>query len=248
MHRFFIEPEFWNVADLRLTGPEAHHCSNVLRLNAGSRITVFNGKGTEATVEIVSQGRDDVGLRLISESKSEPTDCHIILGQAIPKGKNMELIIQKSTELGVGEIAPIISERTVVRLDGDEALNRQTKWQTVTIEAAKQCGRNWIPAVQVPAPLKSVLGKYASDVDLAILASLQDDRRTFNELIAEFEENQGHKPRTVLILIGPEGDFTPAECAAARSAGCRPVTLGPIVLRTETAALYSLSVLGNTLF
>src|SRR2546429_6391966 len=131
MHRFFIAPENWNPDGLVLTGSEAHHARDVLRLKSGARLVVFNGQGREVTAEIVEMGRDKIRLRKLHETKSPPLRCRIRLGQAIPKGKNMDLIVQKAVEIGAAEICPLISERTIVDLDPKEAAQKQAKWQQV---------------------------------------------------------------------------------------------------------------------
>jgi 16S rRNA (uracil1498-N3)-methyltransferase len=165
------------------------------------------------------------------------------LGQAIPKGKNMELIIEKATELGAARIVPLLSERTVVSVDSDDALKKKQKWQRVAIEASKQCGQNWLPAVLTPQTPKEFFNG-GHGFDLMLIASLQPDAQPLKKLLADFG---AQRPRKVLVLVGPEGDFTPAEISLAKAHGCRPVTLGPIILRTETAALYCLSVLSHEL-
>jgi 16S rRNA (uracil1498-N3)-methyltransferase len=166
----------------------------------------------------------------------------------------MDLIIEKATELGATAIAPLISERTVVQVEADDAAKKREKWQRVAIEAAKQCGQNWVPRVQAPRSIKAFFDA-GEKFDITLIASLQPDARPIKAALAEYAaagigaaaRKTGH-PCRVLVLVGPEGDFTPAEISLAKSCGCRPVTLGPIILRTETAAIYCLSVLGHELF
>ncbi len=194
MHRFYVAPEQWNPDAPTLAGAEAHHARDVLRMNRGEKLVLFNGRGREMTAEVVDLNGDEIRLRKLHEADTPPLRCQIVLGQAIPKGKNMELIVQKAVEIGAAEIAPIISDRTIVQVDSETVAQKQTKWQQIAIEAAKQCGQNWLPRVHVP-----------------------------------------------------EGDLTPAELALARRHGCQPITLGPIILRVETAAIYCLSVLSYEL-
>lgn len=245
-HRFHIPPAFWSTSEPVLQGSEAHHCSDVLRLGRGARVTVFNGQGSEITCEIIDAGKDRVRLRPVLSGSSPRLRCALTLAQAVPKGKNMDLIVQKATELGVTKIVPLLSERTVVHLDGHESQKRVEKWRTVVIEAAKQCGQNWLPEVAAPVTPKQFFAEF-DRYEAPLIASLQRDARSFKHVLREFRDQHGRRPQSALMLIGPEGDFTPAEAAAAKSAGCVPVTLGPIVLRTETAALYSLSVLAHEL-
>jgi 16S rRNA (uracil1498-N3)-methyltransferase len=245
MPRFYIPPFAWNPDRLALDSGEAHHAVDVLRMKAGDRATVFNGEGAEAEVEVVKASRQGMELRKVSLHKSAPLSCRVTLGQAIPKGKNMELILEKATELGAAEIVPLLSERTIVRGTEAEHERKQHKWQRGVIEACKQCGQNWVPRV-FPARTPKAFFESGAKFDLMLVASLQSDARPLKQLLSEFEKSGG-KPKSVLILVGPEGDFTPAEMALAKSHGCRPVTLGPIILRTETAAIYCLSVLNHEL-
>jgi 16S rRNA (uracil1498-N3)-methyltransferase len=282
MHRFYIAPENWNPNSPGLTGSEAHHARGVLRMKPGDKAVLFNGRGRELTAEVVDVGRSEIQFRRLHETESPPLRCRITLGQAIPKGKNMDLIVQKAVELGAAGIAPLISERTIVDLDPDEARQKQAKWQQVAIEAAKQCGQNWLPRVESPRKLKDFFSTNSSVAavydrrsamesrPLRLIASLQSDAQPLKKILADYlTESPSHmaggrravgafdegtirppndaRPADVLILIGPEGDFTPAELALAKTHGCRPISLGPIILRVETAAIYCLSVLSYEL-
>jgi 16S rRNA (uracil1498-N3)-methyltransferase len=261
MHRFYLVPEEWDPAALVLRGAEAHHARDVLRVKPRERVVVFNGRGREITAEIVNvvrhradspgRARDEIRLRKLHEAETPPIRCQITLAQAIPKGKNMDLIVQKAVEIGASEIAPLISERTIVDLDPEAARQKQTKWQQIAIEAAKQCGQNWLPGVQVPQKLTQFFEAHSQrqpQQQLRLIGSLQPDARHLKKILAEFSEQHRHLPASALMLVGPEGDFTPAELALAKSHGCLPITLGPIILRVETAAIYCLSVLSYELF
>ena len=246
MHRFYIPAENWNLDLLELDEAESHHALDVLRLKTGDRTVVFNGQGMEATAEITGVENRRVSLRAMQHAKTAPLPCRITLAQAVPKGKNMELIIEKATELGAAEIVPLLSERTVVQLDANEAARKREKWQTVAVEACKQCGQNRLPSVGRPVTPREFFHA-GPRFDLMLIASLQPDAKPLKKILAEFVEDHKKRPASALILVGPEGDFTPAEIALAKSCGCSPITLGPIVLRTETAAIYCLSVLGYEL-
>jgi len=246
MPRFYIPPARWNLDRLVLDEDETHHATDVLRMKAGDHAVVFNGAGSEATVELASIGKRAIELKLLRPSQSAPPACRITLGQAIPKGKNMDLIVQKATELGAASVVPLLTERTVVQFDARDAEKKREKWQAVAIEACKQCGQNWLPAVLPPQTLSALFpGEPA--FDLLLIASLQPDALHLKAVLADYLSKTAAKPASLLVLIGPEGDFTPAEIALAKAHGCRPITLGPIVLRTETAALYCLSVLSYEL-
>ena len=245
MHRFHLAPENWESATLDES--ESHHCLNVLRLEVGDRATVFDGRGREASAVIDSKSGSRVVLKISSPSKTPPPPCSITLAQAVPKGKNMDLIVQKAVELGAARVVPLLSDRTVVQLDADDIAKKREKWQAVALEACKQCGQNHLPEVAAPVSPKDFIERLDKK-SLLLIASLQPDARTLKEVLADYSSQHGALPREVTVFVGPEGDFTPAEIALAKSHGCQPISLGPIILRTETAALYSLSVLAHELF
>ncbi len=248
MHRFFISPKNWNRDTLTLAGSEAHHARDVLRMRAGEKLVLFNGRGHEITAEIIDLGGDEIALRKLHEAETPPLPCRIILGQAIPKGKNMDLIVQKAVEIGAAEIAPIISDRTIVQIDSETAAQKQAKWQQIAVEAAKQCGQNWLPHVHAPRKLSELFTIVTEEsFDLRLIGSLQPGARHLKKILTDYSSEHQRGPRTVLMLVGPEGDFTPAELALARRHGCHPITLGPIILRVETAAIYCLSILSYEL-
>jgi 16S rRNA (uracil1498-N3)-methyltransferase len=248
MHRFYISPNNWNPGAVTLAGPEAHHARDVLRMRAGEKLVLFNGQGREITAEILDLGGDEIRLRKLHEAETPPLQCRIVLGQAIPKVRNMELIVQKAVEIGAAEIAPIVSDRTIVQVDSESTALKQTKWQQIAIEAAKQCGQNWLPRVHTPRKLAELFSLASEEsFDLRLIGSLQPDAQHLKKVLANYLSEHQHRPRTVLMLIGPEGDFTPAELSLARRYGCQPITLGPIILRVETAAIYCLSILSYEL-
>ncbi len=244
MHRFYIPPSEWNpgAQALALGGPEAHHCNDVMRCQVGDQIVAFDGRGTAAVGTITATKKSQVDFDVESTVVTAPPPAALTLCQAIPKGKNMELVVQKATELGVARIVPLLTEHTVVRLDEKDAAKKQLKWQRVAIGACKQSGQNHLPQVAVPIRLDDFLAADAG-VELRLVASLQPGAKHLKEILAA-----GEKPQGALVLIGPEGDFTQAEVEKAIAAGHQPMTLGPIVLRTETAAIYCLSVLAHELF
>jgi 16S rRNA (uracil1498-N3)-methyltransferase len=256
MHRFYIPPQNWNPEALVLTGSEAHHAHHVLRLNRGDNLVVFNGEGREIMAEITDVSSDRIHLRKLRETETPPLQCRITLGQAIPKGKNMELIAQKAVELGAAEIAPLISQRTIVNFHPAAAARKQTKWQQIAIEAAKQSGQNWLPQVRMPQKLTQFFDALDNPVaavcdrgepSLRLIGSLQPDAQQLKKVLTDYASDHSTSPKNVVMLVGPEGDFTPEEIELTKTYGCIPITLGPIVLRVETAAIYCLSILSYEL-
>ncbi len=244
-HRFYIPADNWDAQNLTLPADEAHHCFDVMRCKAGDRIIAFNGEGTEAEAEILTADKRNPTLRTLQVTKTAMPPAAITLGQAIPKGKNMDLIIQKATELGVSRIVPLLSTRTVVQLDGGDLEKKRQKWQRVAIEACKQCGQNWLPTVETPVNVETFT-KQKNDA-LRLIAAISPEAKSLKEITAGMRNGSEPRPVTAMLLIGPEGDFTPAEMAQATAEGFASLSLGPIILRSETAAIYALSIVGYEL-
>jgi 16S rRNA (uracil1498-N3)-methyltransferase len=224
-----------------LSGDEAKHCLQVLRRQVGDTISVFDGRGTEAIAEITSISSKRVELKLAEKRSTPAPAVSLSLLQAIPKGSNMELIIEKAVELGVNAIFPMMTERTVVRLGVAEAKKKQEKWQRLALETCKQCGQNWLPEVHMPRPFSEVLTALPP-YDVRIIAALLPDSQSAKTILSGVSS-----PHSAVLAVGPEGDFSPAEYAAARAAGFVPMSLGALILRVETATLYALSVLSHEL-
>lgn len=243
--RFYLPPDLWHTA--QLNEAEAHHAERVLRLQPGDEITVFDGKGREAEATIEAFYKKGASLKLSEPLMMPRYATSITLAQAIPKGNNMDLIIQKAVELGAARIIPLITDRTIVRLhDHDDAKKKQERWQSIALEACKQCGQNWMPIVELPCSLEESL-EQTHDHSLRLIASLEKDSLPVKEIFASLEKFSTSSISSATIFIGPEGDFTPAEYQLARTACCKPISLGPIVLRTETATFYCLSILSYEL-
>jgi len=268
MHRYYLPPESCRGNALRLDGREAHHALHVLRLKRGERVTVLDGAGSEFFCEVEIATRDSVSL-VVKEKKTTPVPvCAITLLVAVPKGKIIEGIIQKAVELGAHRIVPLLTERVVTQLDGEGAESKREKWQQVAIEAIKQCGAAWLPKVEAPLTIEQFLPphrsggrqtagfirenggflpKAATQFDLLLVGSLQKERRHPREILREFEAKHGRLPQSVGVWIGPEGDFTLDELKTIEAADALPISLGNLVLRVETAAIYCLSFLNYEL-
>lgn len=245
MHRFHLAHADFIKDSAILSAEESHHAISVLRLEKGQKVTIFDGLGSEASATIEQADKHATVVRIGQRNVSAPLPCSITLAQAIPKGKNMELILQKAVELGAHRIVPLLSERTVVRIDAAESLEKCKKWRSIVLEACKQCGQNRIPEIAAPVSVKDFLASEPL-ADLPLIASLQPDARHLKDRLNE--TGGPGKIKSATVMVGPEGDFTPAETALAKSHHYQPVTLGPIILRTETAAIYCMSVLGHELF
>jgi 16S rRNA (uracil1498-N3)-methyltransferase len=246
MHRFYLPPEQCQDTTLLLTERESHHAQHVLRVRDGERLMVLDGAGQELLCEARKSGQDQLTLNVVQRSVVPPLPYQITLLQAIPKGKIIESIIQKATELGVYRIVPLLSDRVTTQLDDESAASKVEKWRLTAIEAIKQCGSAWLPEIETPITPKAYLAR-GEKFELPLIASLQSDRRHPREHFKTFHGEKQRLPRTVCVWIGPEGDFTPAEMNAVKSAGVLPITLGRLVLRSETAAIYALSVLNYEL-
>ncbi len=232
--------------EIRLSPEESHHLVAVNRCGRGDPVTAFDGHGREWLTECTDAHRSAAVLR-VKETRPDATRAFsITLAQALPKGSTMDDIVRQATEVGAARIVPIISERTQVHLEGDRADKKVEKWRITSIEAAKQCGNPWLPEI-TPLQKFDAFIAASSGYDLRLIASLHAGTKTLKHALASFAQKQGHPPKNALWLVGPEGDFSPAEMSAALTTGFVPVTLGPLVLRSDTAALYALSILSNEL-
>ncbi len=246
MHRFYLPPEQARGQPLLLTGGEAHHALQVLRLREGNRLEVLNGVGRRLLCQVAGCSRKEVTLQILEVAEQSEPPVRITLLQAIPKGKNFESVIQKATELGVSRIVPVLSERVVSQLDDRDHAPKVQKWQATAIEAIKQCGQAWLPQVSPPVSIAGFLQRGES-FDLPLIASLHPGRKHLRHYLRSHETAGAATLKSACVWIGPEGDFTPEEVDAITAAGALPITLGSLVLRVETAAICALSILAYEL-
>ena len=239
-------PSVTDPREIVLSPDESHHLVAVNRAAAGSTVVAFDGRGSEWICELADPDKRAARLKVRFSQKAKPIPWRITLGQALPLGGAMDSIVRKATEIGVSRIVPLESERTQVHLDGERSDRKIGKWQTASLEAAKQCGHPWLPEIG-PVTAASAFMESARGFDLKLIASLQPGAKPLKQVIAQFRATQNRPLLNVLWLIGPEGDFTPAEMGQSRTSGFEPITLGPLVLRCETAAVYALSVLSYEL-
>jgi len=225
--------EAWE-GEHQLEGARFHHLATVLRVRVGDGLEVFDGKGQVFDATVVTLGAESLTVRL-SQPRSAPPTRQVTIVQGLPKADKLELVLQKGTELGATRFAPAMCERSVVKLDGKEEAKR-ARWQRIAEEAARQCGRSDVPEVMTPAPL------------VALVRALPDSPRV---LVLDEEERavplsqaaQAAGERPLALVIGPEGGLARGEVDALLALGAQPVTLGRLILRTETAALAALAVL-----
>jgi 16S rRNA (uracil1498-N3)-methyltransferase len=248
MHRFYLPPESCAGDLLLLDDHEAHHALHVLRLKQGDQAVVLDGAGDEFFCEVENATRSSLTLRVKRKNCIPPPPCSITLLVGIPKAKIIESIIQKSVELGAKRIAPLLTERVVTHIDlaSRDAEHKREKWQQVAIEAIKQCGAAWLPKIEAPMTIENFLAR-KEKFDLALVGSLQKERRHPRDIFHEFGKNNGRLPKSVAVWIGPEGDFTLDELQTIQNSGAQPISLGNLVLRVETAAIYCLSILNYEL-
>ena len=232
-----MAPRFYLDAPLRagsvctLSEDAAHHAIHVLRLREGEEVTVFNGRGGEYAARIASIQRLRISIDLLEHRQVErESPLRVTLVQGVSAGEKMDSTVRKAVELGVAEVQPVLATRSVARPKGERADSRRLHWQKVAIAACEQCGRNRIPAVQ---PLTSV-EDYRPGEGMKVLLSPQ----------AKLKFSAAVKDAAAFILAaGPEAGFTAEEEGAFVAAGFVPVSLGPRVLRTETASVAALAAL-----
>jgi 16S rRNA (uracil1498-N3)-methyltransferase len=247
MHRFYIEPGRANDRVLELCEREAHHATRVLRLREGDKAACLDGAGTEFLCVARSIRKNAVSLEVTDRRSIAPLPFQTTLIQAIPKGKTMETIIQKATELGAHRVIPILTERTVVQLEEESAETKLEKWKWIAIDAIKQCGSPWLPEIEKPSKLQPLLDRGLAR-ELNFVGSLHEGAAHPRVFFDEFEKSNGRRAKTISVFVGPEGDFTPLEITQILQKGrARPITLGPLVLRSDTAAIYCLSIISYEL-
>ena len=232
MRRFFAENADLSCGSVSLTGDEARHIRNVLRMRAGDEVLLINGSGTECVARIASVSEQEVVLEVVQSRvcSAEPSAA-VTLFQCFPKQGKMELIIQKCVELGVGAIVPTASKRCVVKPGGND--NKLVRWNKVSAEAAKQCGRASVPEVTAPVPLDK------ADFSLFDLVLIPYENET-DTTLKKALRGRGNASK-IAVIIGPEGGFEPKEVERVIEAGGVPVSLGRRILRTETAGMACLA-------
>ena len=241
MRRCFVSPSDWHGERVVLSALDTHHLVTVLRAGVGDPVTVCDGQGREVDTRLASVSKDSAELELVGEIRAVNRGVWITLVQALPKGRKMDLVVEKATELGVSEVIPVTTARSVPGPRPERLSDRNTRWQRISVGAAKQCGTPWLPEIKPITGYAEAL-THCRDFDLFLVATLETDTRPLKTVL---DDMASVCPSRIAFLIGPEGDLVAEEVAAARMAGAVPVGLGDLVLRAETAALYVLSVLAH---
>jgi 16S rRNA (uracil1498-N3)-methyltransferase len=235
MPRFHCDQPLPVGAIVELPEPVAHHL-HVLRHAAGEELVLFNGTGGQVRARLLELGKRRASAEiLVHEAVEVELPCRVTLAQGLPEGSKMDWIVEKAVELGVAAIQPLTARRSVVRLSGDRAEKRIAHWQGVVASAAEQCGRNRLAEVGPVLDFGRWLAR-PLDAGPTILLSPRADAS-----LAQWVRANG--PRDVTLLVGPEGGFSAEEEDAALAAGALPLSMGPRVLRTETAGLAALAIL-----
>jgi len=239
MPRFFVKPDQIQNEWVIITGNDVNHMKNVLRMSPGDTLSVSDGAGTDYFCIIEAMDKDEVRLHIENSWESyKELKSRLYLFQGLPKGDKLELIIQKAVELGVYEIIPMITRRTIVKLDDSKLTKKLNRWQNIAESAAKQSGRGIIPKIKKPMDFTEALS-YSHSLECNLIPYERAEGVEASRKLIKSAANKG----CIGIFIGPEGGFDAAEIELAIKAGIEPMTLGRRILRTETAGLAVLSVL-----
>ena len=257
MSRFFVPPDAVKGKLIIISGKEAHHILDVMRLKIQDKVITFDGTGKEYLGFILEISRNSLTVKVNEvRAHSQKYLSNITLLQALPKKEKMDYIVEKSTELGVSSIVPMITGRTIPDWNEEKMRAQAERWRKIAREAAKQCGRLDIPAVSDVVKFTNAV-RDSGDFDASTALSIdpEQSRRVDMRLIAILSEEtmpvrqaiSGFKSGRIVIAIGPEGDFTADEASTARESGFKAISLGPRVLKSDTAGLALISILNYEL-
>lgn len=237
MTRLFVEESLTLESEIELNEENSHYISQVLRMRAGEEVTVVDGNGLELLCEVSEISKKQVILK-INEKRENATEppYEITLFQCVSKGERMDLTVQKCTELGVSRIVPVLSERCIVKMNAKDSKGKIDRWQKISLEAARQSGRGIVPKVEDPLSLE----KAYEDIENYDLTLFPWEDETGKGLKSALQSFRGKK---IAIFVGPEGGFSKEEADNAVKCGAVRVTLGPRILRTETAGAAVLAMI-----
>ena len=235
--RVFISPQQWTDDFIKLSKDEAHYARHVMRVSVGDEVELFDGVGGVGTARVSVVGRDAVTVNLLDRATLSPRQPHLHLAQALPKGKRMDWIVEKATELGVTRLIPMQTQHVVTQLDEKGVEKKIARWREIAKSATRQSKQAWIPKVEPLTSMNHVLTNIGQSTTMLLCTPVGNNM----DLKDVLTERQFTGDANLMILIGPEGDFSSNECQAAKAAGATPVSLGPSVLRTDTAAIFAMS-------
>jgi 16S rRNA (uracil1498-N3)-methyltransferase len=238
MRRFFVRPEDVGERELRLRDDEANHLARVLRLGPGTQVVAFDGAGHEYVAEVDRTEADGVVCHILHHTHAQPPQIvSITLGQGLPKSDKFDWVIQKTTELGVSEVVPLITERVVPQVSQRQMATKVARWEKLAREACKQSGRATVPRLWAPTPLGTFFVSF-QHADLKLLLWEGEEAQPLRTVLAAAEQ-----VTSVAVVVGPEGGLAPQEVARGEACGFRAVGLGRRILRTETAGLVAVALL-----
>ena len=240
MHTFYVQPTQIDTNIVTITGSEYHHLRNVLRIPSGEIIRIIDGQGNVYTAEILDTptNRSSSIARIQTHAFQAPRSLTLTLFQGLPKNDKMEMILQKTTELGVTQIVPLHSERVLQK----PSQNRYERWHRIVIAATKQCKRAWLPELSEAQSFEAALAQLER-FSLRLLLSPHTEGQHIKRVLQETPDTNA-----IALFVGPEGGFSDQEITAAIENGCIPVTLGANILRTETAAIAAVAVTAYDFF
>lgn len=242
MHRFFVPPEKSREPVFALGENDSRHAAQVLRLEVGDTVEILDGEGSCIGCKLESVTKREVTVRVETRLRVPKPKTELVLLQAMLKGKALDTVLEKAVELGVARIILLDTERGVARIEAGDAARKKNLLTQTLIEASKQSGNPWLPKLEGPVSLDELQNAVPPNPGSRLfVASLEPGTNALGRVL---QERDGPTD-TLAIAIGPEGDFTPREYDALRSYGAIPVSLGPLVLRAETAAIAALAILGD---
>jgi len=244
MRYLFLPGADLTQSTLTIDGPDAHHLLNVLRIRPGETLTLLDNAGQAALSETAVAGKRSIVLRLLHEITCPPDpQVHITVAQALGKGDKFEQVVQHATEVGVSAFVPLLTDRTVVKIESRDVASKLARWLAIAKGAAEQAGRGRIPTIVPPISLRDLCARFPDYGRVLLLHPAADCGSV--GVWPMGRNSRSHTPTLphshTLLLVGPEGGFSPGELEMAGGAGARRTSLGPFTLRTETAALVAVT-------
>lgn len=238
--RVYLTPDAWEQTSVTLSREETHYAQRVLRSEPGDEVNLFDGAGRTGRGQVTGIGHHAMTIDLLEQTTAPRPLPHVHLAQALPKGKKMDWIIEKVTELGVARIIPMQTRHAVMQAEGVRAERKVARWQEIAKSATRQSGQAWMPLIEPVTRMRDLLDPASSRAGKILLCSLAAGARDLKQVLSATELVADGR---LLLLVGPEGDFSLGETQAALEAGALPVCLGSSVLRTETAAIYTVAAI-----